>query len=145
LTVLIMNFTAIFPFNFTPTAHLVVTFSMALTIWASIIGMGWAKNFEKTIIHLTPIGTPNILINFIVIVELVRTIIRPITLSVRLSANMVAGHLLMSLLSNFSMNSLACSTLSTVPITALIVLEIGVALVQAYVIVTLLLLYQNES
>ena len=144
-TLLIINFNAIFPFNFTPTAHISVRFTIRIRIWLSTIMFGWKNQFKNIITHLTPLGTPNALINFIVIIEIIRRIIRPITLSIRLSANMVAGHLLIALLSSFSLRSAKNITISAGPIVCLIALEMAVALVQAYVFITLLALYQNET
>lgn len=145
IAILVINIVAIFPFNFTPTAHISIRFTLRLTIWASTLFFGWGNNFKKMIIHLTPLRTPNLLINFIVLIEIVRIIIRPITLSIRLSANIVAGHLLISLLSSYSLRTINNTLLSMLFIATLIILEVGVALIQAYVLITLLLLYQNET
>jgi F-type H+-transporting ATPase subunit a len=93
--------------------------------------------------HLVPIRTPGILIPFIVIIERVRRVIRPLTLAVRLSANIIAGHLLITLLGNqlASFNILAI----IVPAELLLVsLEIAVSLIQAYVFSTLMTLYVRE-
>lgn len=93
--------------------------------------------------HLVPSGTPVQLMNFIVLIETVRNLIRPITLSVRLSANMVAGHLLISLLGRFCL--LRVGNLLSFPlILALSVLELGVSFIQAYVLITLVTLYSTE-
>lgn len=145
IIVFFLNIIAIFPFNFTPTAHISVSVSLSLSMWASIIIFGWLKNFKNSIAHLTPTGTPPNLMNFIVIIETTRIMIRPITLSIRLSANMVAGHLLISLLSSFSLSNYFNACVSSIFILTLIPLETIVALVQAYVITTLLTLYQNET
>lgn len=145
LTIIIWNLIAIFPYNFTPTAHISISFSLRASIWTSTIIFGWKNKFNKIIIHLTPLGTPNPLMNFIVVIETIRAIIRPITLSIRLSANIVAGHLLITLLSSFSIINIQNSIISTIPTILLTILEIGVAIVQAYVLITLILLYQNET
>jgi len=79
-----------------------------------------------------------------VLIEIVRNIIRPITLSVRLSANIVAGHLLIRLLGNFSLISKTNLLSSSITLLALTGLEIGVALIQAYVFITLITLYSTE-
>lgn len=140
---LFINLIALTPFSFTPTAHLSISFTIALTIWISFIIFGWSKNFSSIIAHLVPSGTPFQLINFIVLIELVRNIIRPITLSVRLSANMVAGHLLISLLGNFCLSSTII--LSSFPLMLILsTLELGVSLIQAYVLITLMTLYSTE-
>jgi len=142
---LLINFNAIFPFNFTPTAHISIRLTVRIRIWLSTIIFGWKNQAKNIIIHLTPLGTPNPLINFIVIIEIIRRIIRPITLSIRLSANMVAGHLLIALLSSFSIGRSGYTITSRAPMVCLITLEVAVALVQAYVFITLIILYQNET
>jgi len=136
------NIIAIAPFTFTPNAHIILTFPISIVIWVAIIIFGWKNNPTKIIAHTVPKGTPIALINFIVIVEVTRNIIRPITLSVRLSANIVAGHLLLVLLRNFA---LKISVLGNSPALVLLrLLEIGVAIIQAYVFITLMSLYLTE-
>lgn len=140
---LAVNLIALTPLSFTPTAHLTISFTLALTFWVSFIAMGWSKNFAHIISHLVPSGTPVQLINFMVLIETVRNLIRPITLSVRLSANMVAGHLLISLLGRFCL--LRVGNLLSFPLMlALSVLELGVSFIQAYVLITLITLYSTE-
>lgn len=143
--IIVCNLIAIIPFNFTRTAHISISFSIRLRLWVSVVVFGWTNHFKKIIVHLTPTGTPNSLINFMVLIEIVRIIIRPITLSIRLSANIVAGHLLISLLSNFSIRNKTYIILSYPIIIALTTLELIVAIVQAYVFITLVTLYQNEN
>lgn len=95
--------------------------------------------------HLLPQGTPTLLIMFMVIIEIVSNIIRPITLCVRLTANLIAGHLLMSLLGNslLRIRKLRAIISLASPI-ALTVLESAVACIQAYVFITLITLYTTE-
>lgn len=96
-------------------------------------------------IHLIPQGTPSVLIPFIVLIETIRNIIRPGTLAIRLSANIIAGHLLLTLLGNTGNN------LSTIFISLLIIvqlllltLESAVAVIQSYVFTILRTLYSRE-
>jgi F-type H+-transporting ATPase subunit a len=91
-----------------------------------------------------PQGTPTFLINFIVLIEIIRILIRPITLSVRLTANILAGHLLISLLRNFIMRRNFFGIILLLPF-ILTVLERAVAFIQAYVFVTLVTLYATEN
>ena len=95
--------------------------------------------------HLVPRGTPGLLIPVIVIIETVRNIIRPGTLSVRLGANIIAGHLLLTLLGS---QGPICSTLILlgliIRLILLLILELGVACIQAYVFTILRSLYLNE-
>jgi len=95
--------------------------------------------------HLVPQGTPRILIPFIVIIETIRNIIRPGTLAVRLSANIIAGHLLLTLLGNTG-NSLSAILISFLIITQLLLLmlESAVAIIQSYVFTILRTLYSRE-
>lgn len=145
LIILILNFIALFPFIFTSTAHMVISFSLAFSIWIIIILYAWIYKTKHILTHTIPIGTPLLLINFIFIIELVSNTIRPITLSVRLTANIVAGHLLILLLRNFALTSINNIIISIFPILILSILEIAVSLIQAYVFVTLISLYINET
>jgi len=95
--------------------------------------------------HLVPSGTPYVLMPFMVIIELIRNIIRPLTLSVRLAANIVAGHLLLTLLSSQCSNVLLVVLLPLITALVLLaVLESAVALIQAYVFSVLSTLYVAE-
>ena len=94
--------------------------------------------------HLVPLGCPVILIPFMVVIERIRLVIRPLTLSIRLTANMIAGHIIMALISMGSINRgtvLLSSIASEVLVT---MLEIGVAVIQPYVFFILLSLYSQE-
>lgn len=95
---------------------------------------------------MVPLGTPNILIPLIVLIELVRNIIRPLTLSVRLAANIVAGHLLLTLISR-AINPFSSRIwiLILLALGILIILENAVALIQAYVFSILPSLYVREA
>lgn len=102
-------------------------------------------NLGRFLAHLVPLGTPYALIPFMVVIELVRRIIRPLTLSVRLAANIVAGHLLMVLvrspITTIRLNFIA---LVISALLLLIMLELAVSFIQAYVFSTLISLYVIE-
>lgn len=93
--------------------------------------------------HLVPLGTPGVLIPFIVFIELIRAIIRPLTLSVRLAANIVAGHLLICLVNGAPYFSPVIPVVLLAGL-LLIMLELGVVFIQAYVFRTLSRLYYAE-
>jgi F-type H+-transporting ATPase subunit a len=96
-------------------------------------------------VHLIPQGTPSLLIPLIVVIERVRNIIRPMTLAVRLSANIIAGHLLLSLLSGaLSTGSFIVYPVLGAAVVALVGLECAVAVIQSYVFRVLLTLYSAE-
>jgi len=145
LFILINNIFGLIPYTFTRTAHIAITLSIALTIWVIFILYGWINNTNHIFAHLVPLGTPVILIPFMVLIESIRNIIRPITLSVRLAANLTAGHLLLILLGERIVNN---RILIIVTVTAaqfaLMTLEAAVAVIQAYVFATLSTLYASE-
>lgn len=106
--------------------------------------MSAKKNITNFIAHLTPVGTPVALIRFIVCIELVSLLIRPLTLAVRLTANLVAGHLLLFLLAKLAGGLGSLRGVTLLPMVALGALEIMVSLIQAYVITLLVILYFKE-
>lgn len=143
--ILINNIFGLIPYTFTRTAHIAITLSIALTIWLIFILYGWVNNTNHMFAHLVPLGTPVILIPFIVLIESIRNIIRPITLSVRLAANLTAGHLLLILLGESIVNNRVLIIITvTAAQFALITLEAAVAVIQAYVFATLSTLYASE-
>lgn len=139
------NFLGLFPYIFTRTRHLILTLSLALPLWLSFILYGWINNTIHIFAHLVPQGTPPALIAFIVIIETIRNIIRPGTLAVRLAANIIAGHLLITLLGNTGSN-ISFFILGILLITQilLLVLESAVAIIQSYVFAVLRTLYSRE-
>merc|ERR1719400_2321837 len=101
--------------------------------------------YNSLLAHLVPLGTPSFLIPIIVIIETVRNIIRPITVSIRLAANIVAGHLLLTLLGSQGPSlSINIITILIVRLVLLLCLELAVACIQAYVFTILRSLYLNE-
>nr|UAT98057.1 ATP synthase F0 subunit 6 [Cypoides chinensis] len=143
--VLFNNFLGLFPYIFTSTSHLTLTLSISLPMWLSFMLYGWINNYQHMFIHMIPQGTPSILMPFMVLIETISNIIRPGTLAVRLTANMIAGHLLMTLLSSTGSNLsyLFICLLILIQI-LLLILESAVAIIQSYVITILSTLYSSE-
>lgn len=143
--ILFNNFLGLFPYIFTGTRHLIITLTLALPLWLRFIIYGWLNNTTHILAHLVPQGTPPILIPFIVIIETIRNIIRPGTLAVRLAANIIAGHLLITLLGNTgpSATIIILWILLIIQI-LLIILESAVAVIQSYVFAILRTLYSRE-
>merc|ERR1711915_394941 len=102
--VLCSNFLGLLPYVFTPSRHLRYSVSLSLPIWLGYILYSLIIQFEENIAHLVPEGTPGALLRVIVLIESVRLIIRPWTLAIRLAANIVAGHLLLTLLGGQGVN-----------------------------------------
>nr|UPX88373.1 ATP synthase F0 subunit 6 [Leptogaster cylindrica] len=143
--ILFNNFMGLFPYIFTSTSHLTLTLSLALPLWLSFMIYGWLNHTQHMFAHLVPQGTPPILMPFMVLIETISNFIRPGTLAVRLAANMIAGHLLLTLLGNTgpSLNMMILSLLIFTQI-ALLVLESAVAIIQSYVFAVLATLYSSE-
>jgi len=143
--ILITNFIGLFPYIFTNSSHLVFTLRLALPLWIGRIIWSIIIQFNNMASHLVPLGTPSGLIPVIVIIETVRNIIRPVTLSVRLAANMVAGHLLLALLGSQSIRWFTLRfIILLLSLTLLITLEVAVSCIQSYVFIILNSLYLKE-
>lgn len=143
--ILFNNFIGLFPYIFTSTSHLTLTLTLALPLWLCFILFGWINNTQHIFAHLVPQGTPAVLIPFMVCIETISNVIRPGTLAVRLTANIIAGHLLLTLLGNTG-PSISTILLRLLIITqiALLVLESAVAIIQSYVFAVLRTLYSSE-
>jgi len=139
------NLIGLFPYIFTRTSHLSITLSISLPIWLGSILLSIIYRYNNIFAHLVPSGTPAGLIPIIVIIETVSRIIRPGTLAVRLAANIVAGHLLLTLLgSQGRILSQRYLIGLMVGLVLLIILELAVACIQSYVFTILRSLYLNE-
>uniref|UniRef100_A0AAU6PCF1 ATP synthase subunit a n=1 Tax=Diplonychus sp. TaxID=2977879 RepID=A0AAU6PCF1_9HEMI len=143
--ILFNNLMGLLPYVFTSSSHLAFTMTMALPLWLSLMLFGWINKTQEMFAHLIPLGTPPALMPFMVCIETISNIIRPGALAVRLTANMIAGHLLMSLLGN------NMTTAGTITVTILIsvqmmlmLFETAVAMIQAYVFSILSTLYTSE-
>jgi F-type H+-transporting ATPase subunit a len=143
--ILFNNFIGLFPYIFTRTRHLTITLSLSLPLWISFILFGWINNTNHIFAHLVPQGAPRVLIPFIVCIETIRNVIRPGTLAIRLTANIIAGHLLLTLLGNTgtSINLIIINFLIIVQI-LLLILEFAVSIIQSYVFTVLRTLYSRE-
>nr|DBA43719.1 TPA_asm: ATP6 [Bombus superbus] len=145
LYIMLINLFSLMPYIFTSTSHLLFNLSMAFSFWFSFMIYSIMNYPMKTLSHLVPLNSPKFLMHFMVIIELISLIIRPWTLSIRLSANLISGHLILILLSNFMMNFIMLSPLTLFIQNMLLILEISMAMIQAYVFAILLTLYFSES
>nr|AHH34343.1 ATP synthase F0 subunit 6 [Eurema hecabe] len=144
--ILFNNFLGLFPYIFTSTGHLTISLTLSLSLWISFMLFGWVNNTQHMFIHMIPQGTPNILMPFMVLIETISNLIRPGTLAIRLTANMIAGHLLLTLLSNTG-NMIPYYLLFILIFIQilLLILESAVAIIQSYVISILSTLYSSET
>nr|UTT72616.1 ATP synthase F0 subunit 6 [Ibidoecus bisignatus] len=141
--ILMCNQLSMVPFVFGPTSHLSFNSAVALSSWLAGIITMLLISFKDSVSHFVPLGSPMFLTPFLFIVEVISCLIRPVALSVRLMSNMMAGHIIIVLLSN-----LICSLNSyyLIPIESFIFLfELCISIVQAYVFSSLLALYYKEN
>lgn len=144
--ILLNNLIGMFCYLFVSTSHMLVNLRLSLPLWVSFIIFGWVKNSNCIFVHLVPRGTPGILIPFMVIIETIRNFIRPGTLAVRLTANVIAGHLLITLISSTGRSlNIVVLILMLLRQSLLVVLELRVRIIQAYVFSVLRTLYSTES
>lgn len=143
--ILYNNFLGLFPYIFTSSRHLTFTLTLRLPLWLRFIIYGWINNTQHMFCHLIPQGTPGILMPFIALIETIRNVIRPGTLAVRLTANIIAGHLLITLLGNTG-PKIPTIFISLLIITQilLLILESAVSIIQSYVFAVLSTLYSSE-
>nr|YP_010222619.1 ATP synthase F0 subunit 6 [Plautia lushanica]UCC46082.1 ATP synthase F0 subunit 6 [Plautia lushanica] len=143
--ILTNNFMGLMPYIFTSSSHLAFSLALALPLWLSMMIFGWINNTNSMFAHLVPNGTPTVLMPFMVLIETISNIIRPGSLGVRLTANMIAGHLLMSLLGNKSINVENSIIIMIMIIQIMLMMfEAAVAVIQAYVFSVLTTLYSSE-
>jgi len=144
--IIITNLLGLTPYTFTATSHISTTLAISLPVWLGLIIFGWLNTPSHILAHLIPQSTPPALIPFIVLIETASNVIRPATLAIRLTANIMAGHLLITLLGNqvASNNNFSIEPVLVATPIILLVLEIAVAIIQAYVFSVLITLYASE-
>nr|QUJ18156.1 ATP synthase protein 6 [Hemigymnus fasciatus] len=146
---LTLNMLGLLPYTFTPTTQLSLNMGLAVPFWLATVLIGLRNQPTAALGHLLPEGTPALLIPVLIIIETISLFIRPLALGVRLTANLTAGHLLIQLIATAAF--VMASTMPTVSLLTAIVLflltllEVAVAMIQAYVFVLLLSLYLQEN
>nr|YP_008593397.1 ATP synthase F0 subunit 6 [Parachanna insignis]BAN83339.1 ATPase subunit 6 [Parachanna insignis] len=146
---LTLNTLGLLPYTFTPTTQLSMNMGFALPLWLATVIIGMRTQPTNALGHLLPEGTPTPLIPVLIIIETISLFIRPLALGVRLTANLTAGHLLMQLIATAAFVLLplmpTVAILTGLLLFLLTLLEIAVAMIQAYVFVLLLSLYLQEN
>nr|YP_009179480.1 ATP synthase F0 subunit 6 [Gallicrex cinerea]AJY78619.1 ATP synthase F0 subunit 6 [Gallicrex cinerea] len=149
MLLLIINLLGLLPYTFTPTTQLSMNMALAFPLWFATLLTGLRNQPSMSLGHLLPEGTPTPLIPALIMIETTSLLIRPLALGVRLTANLTAGHLLIQLISTAAIALLplmpAVSILTTLILLLLTLLEVAVAMIQAYVFVLLLSLYLQEN
>nr|AKL78749.1 ATP synthase F0 subunit 6 [Elagatis bipinnulata] len=144
-----LNMLGLLPYTFTPTTQLSLNMGLAVPLWLATVIIGMRNQPTHALGHLLPEGTPTLLIPVLIIIETISLFIRPLALGVRLTANLTAGHLLIQLIATAAFVLLplmpTVAILTAVVLFLLTLLEVAVAMIQAYVFVLLLSLYLQEN
>jgi len=144
--VLFCNMVGMLPYSFTVTSHIIVTFILAAIVFVGVTIIGFIKHGIKYLELFVPKGVPIALLPLIVIIEIISYLSRPLSLSVRLFANMMAGHTMLKVFGGFVISlGLLGGWLPLSFSVALIGLEILVAFLQAYVFAILTCIYLNDA
>lgn len=143
--VLFGNLLGMIPMAFTFTSHLIVTFSMALVIFIAVTVIGIARHGFKFLSLFFPHGAPWWTAFILIPIELVSYLSRPISLSVRLFANMTVGHVILKVIAGFVIALGVAGILPLAGLVALTMLEFLVAVIQAYVFAILTCIYLHDA
>ncbi|WP_306140950.1 F0F1 ATP synthase subunit A [Roseibium sp. MMSF_3412] len=150
--VLVANLFGMFPYFFTVTSHIIVTFALAMLVILTVIIYGFMRNGMSFLKLFVPSGVPGALIPLVTMIEVISFLSRPISLSVRLFANMLAGHITLKVFSGFVVSlgamgavGIAGAVLPLAMTVALTALEFLVAFLQAYVFAVLTCMYLNDA
>nr|YP_009538225.1 ATP synthase F0 subunit 6 [Prodotiscus insignis]AYN73726.1 ATP synthase F0 subunit 6 [Prodotiscus insignis] len=149
MLLLSINLLGLLPYTFTPTTQLSMNMALAFPLWLATFLTGLRNQPSISLAHLLPEGTPTPLIPALILIETTSLLIRPLALGVRLTANLTAGHLLIQLTSTATVALMSImptiSILTAAILLLLTILEVAVAMIQAYVFVLLLSLYLQEN
>lgn len=144
--VLFCNILGMMPYSFTATSHISVTFVLAILVFLMVTIVGFVKHGLHFFSLFLPAGTPMWLAPLLIVIELVAYLARPVSLSLRLAANMVAGHVLLKVLAGFMV--VMTVYLKPVPAPFIVVIvgfEIFIAILQAYIFTILSCVYLNDA
>jgi F-type H+-transporting ATPase subunit a len=150
--IFVSNIVGIIPFTFTVASHIIVTFSLAILVFLTVILYGFYKNGLKFFKLFVPSGIPVVILPLVVLIEIISFFSRPISHSVRLFANMLAGHVTLKVFASFVIMLGALGAVgkagALLPLglaVALTALELMVAFLQAYVFTILTCIYLNDA
>ena len=143
--ILACNMLGMIPYSFTVTSHIVVTFALAALVFVVVTMIGFARHGIRFLKLFVPDGVPLILLLLIVPIELISYLIRPISLSVRLFANMMAGHTMLKVFAGFVVSLGAFGVVPLIVTIAFTGLEFVIAFLQAFVFSVLTCIYLNDA
>ena len=150
LFILMGNLLGLLPIGFTFTSHIIVTFALAAAVFVGVTLIGIVKHKHKFLKLFMPEGIPIYISPFLFVIELISYLSRPVSLSVRLFANMVAGHVMLKIFAGFAVMLVGGALMPMVALPVIINIaitgfEVMVALLQAYVFTLLSCIYLNDA
>lgn len=145
VTFLLVNLIGNIPLNTIPTMFYRFTFSVRLLFWVPLIICVSLTQLKSFIAHMLPYGSPVGLMLFLPLVEIFSQLIRPLTLIIRLRTNLSSGHIMIYMFSYFTLLSSFLSPFIYIVLYLLFFLELAISMLQAYIFVSLLSLYVNET
>jgi ATP synthase subunit 6 len=148
LLIILTNFNGLLPYRFRSSRHLIISLVLGLPLWLILIISRITNRPKAFTAKLLPLGAPDWLNPFLVLVESIRILVRPITLSFRLTANITAGHVILRLIGTYTASAI-CTRLISFSLLLIcqigyIIFEIGICLIQAYIFCLLLTLYTDD-
>ncbi|MDR2794289.1 MAG: F0F1 ATP synthase subunit A [Holosporaceae bacterium] len=145
LFILFGNLVGMIPYMFTYTSHIIVTFTLAMIVFLFVTILGFVRHGLKFFRILAPEGVPTLLLPLLVPVELISYLSRPISLSIRLFANMMAGHTMMKVFAGFAV-MLGMYGVAPIAVNAVLTgFEIAISMLQAYIFTILTCVYLNDA
>lgn len=148
ILIILINLIGMVPYCPSSSRHLIMTLSIGLPMWISILISRFTYSPKKSTAHFLPDGAPEWLNPFLVIIETTRVLVRPITLSFRLAANITAGHIVLTLIRIYAARAFFTSSYSFLTLLTLssgyIAFELAICLIQAYIFCLLLSLYSDD-
>jgi len=148
ILLIITNLLGLNPYSFRLSRHLIITLSLGLPLWLSLIMSSFIHAPKASTAHFLPDGAPDWLNPFLVLIESTRVLVRPLTLSFRLAANMTAGHIVLGLIGIYASSAILTSFSNTFLLTIIsrgyILFEFAICLIQAYIFCLLLSLYSDD-
>jgi F-type H+-transporting ATPase subunit a len=143
--VLFANFLGLIPFSYTVTSQIIVTFALAAVVFIGVTFIGFAKHGLHFLRFFVPEGVPIVLLFLLVPIEILSYFIRPFTLSIRLFANMLAGHTMLAIFGGFAASVGLAAIFPVLLDVGIYALEVLVAALQAYVFAILTCLYLRDA
>ncbi|HJD66180.1 MAG TPA: F0F1 ATP synthase subunit A [Rickettsia endosymbiont of Bembidion nr. Transversale] len=144
--ILFCNLFGMIPYGFTVTSHIIITFALAILVFLMVTIVGFVKHGMHFLSLFLPHGTPLWLAPLMIIIELFTYLARPASLSLRLAANMMAGHILLKVIASFVVTLMIYLKFLPIPLMVILIgFEIFVAILQAYIFTILSCVYLNDA